>query len=65
MTSWWTVEDRLRTHLAENMVKNGQILSERHQSNEYCGMDLYKLKYRGNTWKIIFVDGMACRIDKE
>lgn len=64
MRQYWPDKDRLRTHLAENIISRGDVISEAHKSNEYVGMDRYKVRYRGIMWSILFVDGMACLIEK-
>ena len=64
MREYWYAEDNLRTHLADNLLKRGEIEFENHKSNEYCGMDYYIIRYREIKWRIIYVDGMACQIEK-
>lgn len=64
MRNYWNAEDNLRTHLADNMLKRGEVKFENHKSNEYCGMDYYIIRYHGFEWRIIYVDGMACQIEK-
>lgn len=64
MNNCWPKEDKLRTHLAENMLKCGKIVEKVHKENQYCSMDKYEIKYRGATWEIVFVDGMACQINR-
>lgn len=64
MNNYWPDIDKLKTRLADNMLKRGEITYEKHNSNAYCGMDMYRVIYRGITWKIIYVDGMACWLTK-
>ncbi len=64
MNNYWPDADKLRTHLADNMLKRGEITFENHKSNAYCGMDMYRVKYRGIVWEITYVDGMACWLTK-
>ena len=57
-------ENRLKTNLAGWMLRHGEVLSERSRSNEYVGIWMAEVLWRGNEWRITAVDGMACRIEK-
>ena len=57
-------EGRLMSRLADWMEKHGQVLSDRQQSNAYTGVRIREITWRGNTYEIIDVDGMTCRIDQ-
>lgn len=58
------MEDRLRNNLVRWMIEHGTILSNRHQSNEYVGIQIIEILWQNRCWTIIIVDGMVCRIDK-
>ena len=53
-------ENRLKTNLAGWMLRHGKILSDRSRSNEYVGVRMAEVLWRGIKW----VDGMVCRIEK-
>ena len=57
-------ENRLKTNLAEWMLRHGEVLSERSRSNEYVGLWMAEVLWRGNEWRITAVDSMVCRIEK-
>ncbi len=56
-------EERLKTNLEEWMLRHGEVLSERSRSNEYVGLWMAEVLWRGNEWRITAVDGMVCRIE--
>lgn len=64
ISDYWDMKDRLRTRLADNMIRKGTILSDVSRSNEYTGVREVDLEWRDLTWKIVYVDGMACEIKK-
>lgn len=64
MNNYWPDIDKLKTYLADNMLKRGEIVFENHRSNFYCSMDAYRVVYHGITWEIMYVDGMACWLTK-
>ena len=55
-------ESRLMTNLAGWMEKHGTVISDRQQSNVYTGVRIREIQWRGNTYQIIDVDDMTCRI---
>ena len=57
-------ESRLMTNLAGWMEKHGTVISDRQQSNVYTGVRIREIQWRGNTYQIIDVDGMTCRIER-
>ena len=57
-------ESRLMTNLAGWMEKHGTVISDRQQSNAYTGVRIREIRWRGNTYQIIDVDGMTCRIER-
>ena len=57
-------EEHLKTNLAEWMLRHGEVLSDRSRSNEYVGVRMAEVLWRGMKWEITEVDGMACRIEK-
>lgn len=57
-------ENRLKTNLAGWMLRHGEILSDRSRSNEYVGVRMAEVLWRGIKWEITEVDGMVCRIEK-
>jgi hypothetical protein len=57
-------ESRLMTNLADWMGKHGTVISDRQQSNVYTGVRIREIRWRGNTYQIIDVDGMTCRIER-
>ena len=58
------IEDRLRNNLANWMTQHGIILSDRHQSNEYVGVQILEVLWQNQSWTILIIDGMVCRIEK-
>ena len=56
------MESRLMTNLAGWMEKHGTVISDRQQSNVYTGVRIREIQWRGNTYQIIDVDDMTCRI---
>ena len=58
-------EARLRGNLAEWMMAHGTVKSDRERSNEYVGVRIAEVRWRGKDYCITWVDGEACRIEKE
>ena len=52
-------ENRLKTNLAEWMLRHGEVLSGRSRSNEYVGIWMAEVLWRGSGWRITAVDGMV------
>lgn len=57
-------ESRLIANLADWMEKHGTVVSDRQQSNAYTGVRIREIRWRGNTYQIIDVDGMTYRIER-
>ena len=57
-------KSHLMGNLADWMISHGTVLSDRSQSNEYVGIRIVEVLWRGQKWEIIEVDGETCRIDK-
>ena len=51
--------------LSSWMEQHGQILYDRQQSNAYTGVRIREIAWRGRTYRIIDVDGMTCRIERQ
>ena len=60
----WAIEDRIRGNLANWMATHGKVLSDRQQSNAYCGIRFLEIAWRGNTYEITEVDGLAVELKK-
>ena len=58
------MESRLMTNLADWMEKHGRVVSDQQQSNAYAGVRIREIIWRGNTYQIVDVDGMTCRIER-
>ena len=58
------MKDTLRTRIAERMIERGEVLKHDSRSNYYACMDSIKVKFYGHYWHILYVDGLACRIEK-
>ena len=58
------IESRLMTNLADWMEKHGRVVSDRQQSNAHTGVRIREIIWRGNTYQIVDVDGMTCRIER-
>lgn len=59
------MKNRLRNNLANWITEHGTVLSDRHQSNEYVGIQILEVLWQNQTWTILIVDGMVCRIEKD
>ena len=64
MMDKWAATDRLRGLIAWRMIEGGEVLFHRSQSNAYVGIDIYEVRKFGHDWRIIFVDGAACEIER-
>lgn len=58
-------DSRLKGNLAEWMMAHGTVKSDRSRSNEYVGVRIAEVCWRGQDYRITWVDGMACSIEKE
>ena len=57
-------ESRLKRNIADWMEKHGEVLSDRQRSNAYTCVRIREIAWRGNTYRIVDVDGMTCRIER-
>ena len=57
-----------RTRLLENiaawMISHGKIHRHTSRSNEYTGVEIFEITWRGIDFEIVQVDGMTCVIKK-
>ena len=58
------MEARLMGNLADWMEAHGTVLTDREQSNAYCGVRIREIAWRGNTYCITEVDGMTCGLKR-
>ena len=58
-------EMRLMTNIADWMHSHGKVLSDREKSNEYVGVRIREIEWRGSTYEVVDIDGRTCRIDKK
>ena len=57
-------EAGLRGRIADWMEEHGEVLYVRERSNAYTGVLIREIAWRGNTYRIVDVDGMTCRIER-
>ena len=57
-------ESRLMSRIADWMEAHGTALFDRQQSNAYTGVRIREIAWRGNTYRIVDVDGMTCQIER-
>ena len=57
-------EARLKSNIADWMEAHGTVLSDRQRSNAYTGVRIREITWRGNTYRIVDVDGMTCQIER-
>lgn len=58
------MESRFMGNIAEWMEMHGEVLSDWQRSNAYTGVRIREIRWRGNRYSIIDVDGMTCRIER-
>lgn len=58
------MESNLKNNLADWMIAHGKVLRDHSQSNEYVGVRIVEVYWRGSVWSIMEVDGMVCRIER-
>ena len=58
-------EARLKNNIADWMEAHGTVLSDRQRSNAYTGVRIREITWRGNTYRIVDVDGMTCQIERQ
>ena len=59
------LECRLLTNLASWMERRGRVLTDRSQSNPYCGIRVREIEWRGIRYEVVDVDGMTCQIHRQ
>jgi len=55
---------RLLENLADWMLTHGTVNSDIERSNEYTGVRIAELTWRGREYRIIQVDGMTCQLER-
>ena len=58
------LESRLMKNLRDWMLKHGEILEHRVNSDFYACFEYFEVKWRSKYFNIQVVDGMVCRIEK-
>jgi hypothetical protein len=58
------MESRILGNVARWMERRGKVLTDRRQSNAFCGIRVLEVLWRGITFVIFEVDGMTCRIER-
>ena len=58
-------EAMLKSNIADWMEAHGTVLSDRQRSNAYTGVRIREITWRGNTYRIVDVDGMTCQIERQ
>lgn len=58
------MESRFMGNIAEWMEMHGEVLSDWQRSNAYTGVRIREIRWRGNRYSIIDVEGMTCRIER-
>ena len=58
------MESRLMSNLADWMENHGTVLSDRQRSNAYTGVRIREIRWRGQIFEIVDVDGMTCQIER-
>ncbi|MBQ9030151.1 MAG: hypothetical protein IJV41_02520 [Oscillospiraceae bacterium] len=59
------MEARLIANLASHMEKNGRVISDRSRSNPYTCVRIQRIAWKDRVYEIVWVDGMACRIERQ
>lgn len=65
--NWNEMEEkrqRLLSEKAEELMRDGKIISDRERANPYTCIRITELEWHGHGLRIIWVDGMTCRIEK-
>ena len=57
-------KSRLMGRIADWIEAHGTVLSDRQRSNAYTGARIREIAWRGNTYRIVDVDGMTCQIER-
>ena len=66
MTNWEKsqIADRLRANVGEWINSHGEVIFENSRSNEYVGMEIKKIKWQDRIYRIIWVDGEICGLER-
>ena len=59
------MEGRLLGNIARWMESHGKVLADRQRSNEYCGIRILEVLWRGATFTVTEVDGLTCLIERQ
>ena len=59
------VKQNLMEHLADLMIRRGQIKRDNTRSNPYTCVRIVELTWMNQPFTIVEVDGEVCRIDRE
>ncbi len=59
------MESRLMKNIAEWMETHGEIITDRQRSNFYTSVRIREIRWRGNTYQIVDIDGMTCKIERQ
>ena len=57
-------ESRILGNVARWMERRGKVLTDRKQSNAYCGIRVLEALWKGIAFTITEVDGMTCQIER-
>lgn len=58
------LEDNLRENLAKWMLQHGDVLEDEAWRDQYAEFIRTQVIWRKQTYNIIVVDGLVCRIEK-
>ncbi len=59
------MESRLMKNITKWMETHGEVLTDRQRSNFYTSVRIREIRWRGNIYQIIDVDGMTCKIERQ
>ena len=59
------MESRILGNVARWMERRGKVLTDRRQSNAFCGIRVLEVLWRGITFASFEVDGLTCRIERK
>ena len=58
------MECRILGNVARWMERRGKVLTDRQQSNAFCGIRILEVLWRGIAFTITEVDGLTCQIER-
>ena len=64
IADWMEKHGRVLSDRQQSNAKHGRVLSDRQQSNAYTGVRIREIRWRGQSFQIVDVDGMTCRIER-